>query len=315
MRVGISARRDSSCRSTPGSARLAGARFAHPGLLPVARFGAEEDGFCSDAYPRLRAVFPCGDTRPGLQLFVSMPVEQNRISLCSAPTQNSQCSDPRQNSQVSGTGDNEGNRGFCLLRFLCDLLFTSRLSGTGWPCFAAKIDWLLCPQAFGHIFFVHLPAFLVSTVQGCGSKRSAFQTGVGARRDSSCRSTPGNARLAMARFAHPGLLPVARFGAEEDGTLLGFAGRLTRAFPGCAARPWALGCNGVAVSRFVGCKLGIRSMESVAGCEDSTYAAFPRRGFTPKPRVSCRRFHRQSATPGTLRSSSYSPPALPAEWV
>ncbi len=52
--------------------------------------------------------------------------------------------------------------------------------------------------------------------QGCGLKGSTLQAGISARRDSSCRSTPGSARLAMARFAHPGLHPVARFGAKED---------------------------------------------------------------------------------------------------
>ncbi len=52
--------------------------------------------------------------------------------------------------------------------------------------------------------------------QGCGSKEPTLQTGTSTRRDSSCCSTPGSARLAMARFAHPGLEPVARFGAEED---------------------------------------------------------------------------------------------------
>ncbi len=77
MQTGISARRDSPCRSTPGNARLAVARFAHPGLLPVARFGAEEDHFRSDAYPDLRSVVLRGDTRRELRLFVAMPVEQN----------------------------------------------------------------------------------------------------------------------------------------------------------------------------------------------------------------------------------------------
>ncbi len=55
------------------------------------------------------------------------------------------------------------------------------------------------------------------SVQGCGSKESTLQTGINARRDSLCRITPGNARLAVARFAHPGLRPAAHFGAEEDG--------------------------------------------------------------------------------------------------
>ncbi len=61
--------------STPGSARLAVARFAHPGLLPVARFGAEENGFRSDTYPRLRSVVVRGDTRPRLPIVAAKPVE------------------------------------------------------------------------------------------------------------------------------------------------------------------------------------------------------------------------------------------------
>ncbi len=70
--TGVSAHRESSCRSTPGCARLAVARFAHPGLLPVARFGAEEHGLRCDCRPGVRSVLRsdaldgfvrCGDAR------------------------------------------------------------------------------------------------------------------------------------------------------------------------------------------------------------------------------------------------------------
>ncbi len=59
------------------------------------------------------------------------------------------------------------------------------------------------------------------------SKRAALR--VAARRSQLCRQAsalaaihravqpPGSARLAVALFAHTGLLPVARFGAKEDG--------------------------------------------------------------------------------------------------